>query len=98
MEVLTIRIQDNVKKAIERITKERNKTQADVVREIIDRAVRKEEESLYLEKYAKREISLRVLAKLLNIPFWKAYELSSKVEFPYGREDLQRDLKLLRGA
>ena len=98
MDVLTIRVHNNTTKAIDRLTKERNKTKADVVRELIDKAVKKEEENLYLEKYAKREISLRTLAKMLNVSLWKAYELASKVEFPYGKEDLQRDLKLIKGA
>lgn len=98
MDVLTIRVQDNITKAIDRLTKEGGKTRADVVRELIDKAVKKEEEELYLNKYANREISLRTLAKRLNISFWKAYELSSRVDFPYKKEDLQRDLKLIRGA
>lgn len=98
MDVLTIRVQDNITKAIERLTKEKGKTRADVVRELMDKAVKREEEKLYLGKYAKREISLRTLAKRLNVSLWKAYELASKVEFPYGKGDLQRDLKLIRGG
>lgn len=98
MDVLTIRVQDNITKAIDMLTKERNKTKADVVRELMNKVVKEEEEKLYLEKYAKKEISLRTLAKRLNVSLWKAYELASKVEFPYGKEDLQRDLKLIKGA
>lgn len=98
MDVLTIRVQDNITKAIDRLTKERNKTRADVVRELMNKAVKEEEEELYLKKYAKKEISLRTLAKRLNVSLWKAYELTSKVDFPYGKEDLQRDLKLIKGA
>ena len=98
MDVLTIRVQDNITKAIDRITKTSNKTKADVVRELIDKAVKREEEELYLDQYSKRDISLRTLAKKLNISLWKAHELASKVEFPYSKEDLQRDMKIVKGA
>jgi len=98
MDVLTIRVQDNITKSIDLLTKERNKTKADVVRELMNKAVKEEEEKLYLKKYANKEISLRTLAKKLNISLWKAHELASKVDFPYGKEDLQRDLKLIKGG
>lgn len=51
-----------------------------------------------LRKYARGEINLRMLAKRLNVPLWKAQEVASKVELPYGNEDLQRDLKLIKGV
>lgn len=96
MNVLTIRVQDYVTKTIDMLTKEKHKTRADIVRELILKAVKEEEINFYLEKFRKKEITLRTLAKKLKIPLWNAYELTSKVEFPYGREDIERDLKLIQ--
>lgn len=56
------------------------------------------ESSIYLKEYAEKKISLRTLAKKLNIDLWKAHEIASKVEFPYDKDDLKRELKKLKGV
>ena len=98
MDVITVRVQDKVSKAIDFLTKEKKKTKADLIREIMNKAVEEEEINTYLKKYQNKEMTLRKLAKKLNLPLWKAYELAAKVEFPYSRADLQRDLKLIEEA
>lgn len=95
MEVITVRVQDKISKAINLLIKEKNKTKADLIRDIMSKAVEEEELNLYLKKYQNKEITLRNLAKKLNLPLWKAYELVSRIEFPYSKSDLQRDLKII---
>ena len=78
------------------MTKEKNKTRADLIRELMSKAVEAEKLKVYLEKYQNKEISMRKLAEMLDLPFWKAYELvTAKTEFQYSKADLQRDLGLL---
>lgn len=98
MDVITVRVQENVSRAIDFLAKESNKTRADLMRELMSKAVGEEEIKSYLEKYQKKEMTLRRLAKSLGLPLWKAYELAAKAEFPYSRADLQRDLKLIGEA
>ncbi len=95
MDVITVRVQDKVAKAIAFLTKEKNKTKADLIRELMSKAVEQEEAKVYLQKYQNKEITLRKLARNLDLPLWKAYELAAKTESPYSRADLQRDLKLI---
>jgi len=97
MDVITVRVQDKVSKAIDFLSKEKKKTKADLIRELMNKAVEEEETNAYLKKYQNKEITLRKFAKKLNLPVWKAYEIASTVEFPYSKADLQRDLKLLEG-
>ena len=98
MDVITVRVQDKVSKAIDFLTKEKKKTKADLIRELMSKAVEEEELNTYVKKYQNKQITLRKFAKKLNIPLWKAYELASKAEFPYSKADLQRDLKLIEEA
>ncbi len=99
MNVITVRVQDRVAEAVEFLTREKRKTKADIIRELMGRAVEEEQLKVYLQKYQNKELSLRKLAEKLDLPYWKAYELvSSKTEFPYSKTDLQRDLKLLEEA
>ena len=95
MDVLTIRVQDYIAKAIDFLAKEKRQTRAEVARSLISKAAEEEEVNLYLKKYQNKEISIRELAKKLDMPYWKAYELTLKAEFPYKKEDLQRDLRLI---
>ena len=99
MNVITVRVQDNIAKAVEFLTKEKKKTKADVIRELIGQAIEEEQLKIYLQKYTNKEISIRKLAEKLGLPYWKAYELvTTKTELPYSDADLQRDLKLLEEA
>ena len=98
MDVITVRVQDKVSKAIDFLTKEKKKTKADLIRELMSKAVEKEELNIYLKKYQNKEMTLRKLAKKLNLPLWKAYDLAAAVEFPYTKSDIQRDLKLVEEA
>ncbi len=95
MEVLTIRIQEHVAKQLSHLARDMKKPQAEVVRELMNKAVKEEHLQQLLKKYAQKEITLRTLAKEAELSLWKAQELLSRVEFPYGKEDLQRDLKIL---
>ncbi|MBI4439250.1 hypothetical protein HY640_04920 [Candidatus Woesearchaeota archaeon] len=95
---MTVRVHSEVSKAIDFLTKERNKTKADLIRELMSKAVREEQLKIYLEKYRDKEITLRTLAKNMGLPLWKAYELASTAELPYSKADLQRDLKLAAEA
>lgn len=97
MEVLTIRIHEQIARALAHLAKEMNRTQAEVVRELMNKAVKEEHVNLLLKKYENKELTLRSLAAELDIPLWKAYDLLAQVSFPYGKEDLQRDLKLIEG-
>ena len=95
MEVLTIRIQEEVAKELAHLAKDMKKTRAEVVRELMNKAVKTEHLNLLLQKYEKREITLRTLAAELNIPLWKAQDLLTTVSFPYGQKDIQQDLRII---
>lgn len=97
MEVFTIRVQENIAKQIAYLSKEENKPQAELIRELMNTAVKEKQLQVLLEKYEKKELTLRTLAKKLNIPLWKAQEFLGRITFPYGKEDLQRDLRLIEG-
>jgi len=95
MEVLTIRIHEQVARQLSHLAKEMNKPQAEVVRELMNRAVQNEHLESLLKKYKQKEITLRTFAKEAGISLWKAQELLSQSVFPYKKEDLQRDLKII---
>ncbi|HKZ42319.1 MAG TPA: hypothetical protein VJ044_15250 [Candidatus Hodarchaeales archaeon] len=48
---------------------------------------------LVLSKYEAKEITLRTLARALDISLWEVQELLNHV--PYEHQDLQRDLRLI---
>ncbi len=95
MEVLTIRIQEEVAKELTHLAKEMKKTQAEVVRELMNKAVKNEHLHLLLKKYENKEITLRTLASELKIPLWKAHDLLENITFPYKKEDIYQDLRLI---
>ncbi|MBI5002467.1 hypothetical protein HZC31_03720 [Candidatus Woesearchaeota archaeon] len=97
MEVFTIRVQESVAKQIWFLSKELQKPQAEVIRELMSKAVKEERLQLLLKKYEEKEITLRTLAKELDIPLWKVQDLLQRITFPYGLEDVQRDLQILEG-
>ena len=95
MEVITVRVHDKIRKSIDFLTKEKNKTKADLIRELMGKAVEEEELNIYLKKYQNKELTLRMFAKKLDLPLWRAWEIISQVEFPYSKSDLQRDLRII---
>ncbi len=95
MDVITIRVQEQVAKQLSSLVKALKKPQAEVVRELIGKAVREEHIQQLLQKYKQKEITLRTFAKEAQLPLWKVYELTSKVNLPYGKDDLQQDLRML---
>jgi antitoxin component of RelBE/YafQ-DinJ toxin-antitoxin module len=97
MEVLTIRIQEQVAKQLLRLAKEMKKPQAEVVRTLMNKAVQEEHLHFLLRKYEQKQITLRGLAKELGLPLWKVHDLLRSISFPYKQEDLQRDLQLVEG-
>lgn len=97
MEVVTIRVQENIAKGVAQLAKEMNKSRAEVIRELMNKAVQEEQLQLLLKKYENKEMTLRTLAKKLGLPLWKAHDLLAKIAFPYGKGDLQRDLRLIEG-
>lgn len=98
MDVITVRVHDKVAMAIDFLTKEKNKTKADLIRELMSKAVEEEELNVYLKKYQNKELTLRALAAKLGMPLWKAYELAAEQQHPYSKADLRRDLKLTEDA
>ena len=57
------------------LSSEKNKSKSEVVRELLTKAVDEEKRAYWLDKYGRREVTLRKLAKELNLPLWKVIEL-----------------------
>ncbi len=98
MEVMTIRIQEETARGISHLAKETKRPRAEMVRELMNKAVKAEHVNVLLKRYQYKEITLRTLAADLVIPLWKAEELVQQVSFPYTRDDQQQDLRLLEDA
>lgn len=95
MEVVTIRVQEQVAKDVSHLAQELRKTPAEVMRDLVTTGVKTEHLRLLLKRYEKKEISMRMLAAHLRLPVWRVQELLDKVSFPYSHADVQRDLRLI---
>lgn len=92
MGVVTVRLNDKISGFVNILSNDTNKSKSEVVRELLTKAVAEEKISYWLKKYGRREVSLRTVAKELNLPLWKILEMVGEYQ-PYSIADVQRDLK-----
>ncbi len=94
MGVVTVRLNDNISGFVDILSGATNKSRSEVVRELLTKAVSEEKTAYWLKRYKGREVTLRTVAKELNVPLWKVLEIVGENQ-PYEMSDLQRDLKAI---
>ncbi|MBI2574619.1 ribbon-helix-helix protein, CopG family [Candidatus Woesearchaeota archaeon] len=96
MGVVTLRLNESVSGFVELLSRDRDKSRSEIVRELLTKAVGEEKVRFWLEKYRKRQVTLRRVAKELNLPLWSVLEIVGENQ-SYEWSDLHEDLKRFGG-
>lgn len=94
MGIVTVRLNDRISGFVDVLSSATNRSKSEVVRELLTKAVSEEKTSFWLKRYKNREVTLRRVAKELDVPLWKVLELVGENQ-PYELSDLQRDLRAI---
>ena len=95
MEVLSVRVPDELRREIEELAKLEGKDKAEVVREVLAEGVRERKLRVALRLYQEGKATLWKAARLAGVSLWEMVDALRRhgVELQYGPEDLEDDLR-----
>jgi len=95
LEVLSVRVPDELRREIEELAKLEGKDKAEVVREVLAEGVRERKLRVALRLYQEGKATLWKAARLAGVSLWEMVDALRRhgVELQYGPEDLEDDLR-----
>ncbi len=91
VKVVTARINERVYDDLQYLMKVEHVDQAELLRKLLDKAVRLEKIKLALERLRDHKITIRKAASLANVPYVEMFDLASRegIESGYSLQDVQ---------
>lgn len=95
MEVLSVRVPEELRREIEELAKLEGRDKAEVVREVLAEGVRERKLRVALRIYREGKATLWKAARLAGVSLWEMIDALRRhgVELQYGPEDLEEDLR-----
>ena len=96
---ITSRLPDDMVEEIERIAEIEKLDKSSVIRRLLNRAIPEWKLEYALKLYQDKNISIGKAAEVSSISIWEFIEFLSKHKIPinYDLEDLESDLKMVKG-